>query len=96
MRVARRQLRVAPATYDAILGYLRDVVPPSALVPLHRSLRNALQHGRHDAGNQRRGHALPHDGRVGGRTRALNVMFEADGGRRFLTRNAIDIVSTGG
>jgi hypothetical protein len=68
MRVARRQLRVVPATHDAILGYLRDVVPPSALVPLDRSLRNALQHGRHDAGHQRRGHALPHDGGVGGRT----------------------------
>src|SRR3954452_16504543 len=33
-----------PATYDAILGYLRDVVPPSALVPIDASLRAALQH----------------------------------------------------
>src|ERR1700750_2996261 len=32
-----------PATYDAILGYLRDVVPASALVPLDSSLRTALQ-----------------------------------------------------
>ena len=32
-----------PATYDAIVGYLRDVVPSSALVPLDRSLRGALR-----------------------------------------------------
>ena len=32
-----------PATYDAIIGYLREVVPPSALAPLDSSLRSALQ-----------------------------------------------------
>ena len=32
-----------PATYDAILGYLRDVVPASLLDPLDSSLRGALQ-----------------------------------------------------
>src|SRR4051794_32073880 len=32
-----------PATYNAIIGYLRDVVPHSALVPLDASLRGALQ-----------------------------------------------------
>src|SRR3954469_19661230 len=32
-----------PATYDAILGYLRDVVPGSLLEPLDSSLRGALR-----------------------------------------------------
>src|SRR6185436_4124440 len=32
-----------PATYDAILGYLRDVVPRSLLEPLDRSLRGAFR-----------------------------------------------------
>src|SRR6478672_9218421 len=32
-----------PNTYDAILGYLRKVAPPSLLVPLDSSLRGALQ-----------------------------------------------------
>ena len=32
-----------PRTYDAIIGYLRDVAPEEALVPLDSSLRNALR-----------------------------------------------------
>src|SRR4051795_5857454 len=32
-----------PATYDAIIGYLREVAPLSALVPLDSSLRAALR-----------------------------------------------------
>src|SRR3954463_15200800 len=32
-----------PGTYNAIIGYLREVVPPSALLPLDRSLRGALR-----------------------------------------------------
>src|SRR3954463_11539294 len=32
-----------PRTYDAVLGYLRDVVPRSLLDPLDDSLRGALQ-----------------------------------------------------
>jgi membrane protein len=86
-----------PATYDAILGYLRDVVPPSALVPLDSSLRAALQ---------QKGTATTTlvisvvvtlygtTGALEAARRALNVVFEADGGRRFLTRKAIDVVST--
>jgi membrane protein len=33
-----------PSTYNAVINYLRDVVPHSALVPLDSSLRQALQH----------------------------------------------------
>ena len=32
-----------PATYDAIVDYLRDVAPASVVDPLDRSLRDALQ-----------------------------------------------------
>jgi hypothetical protein len=69
MRARGTGFRAAPAT-DAVLGYLRDVVPPSALVPLDTSLRNALQHGRHDAAmsvvsrsSVRRGRSGPHHAR---------------------------------
>jgi membrane protein len=86
-----------PATYDAILGYLRDVVPPSALVPLDSSLRAALQ---------QKGTAVTTlaisvvvtlygtTGALEAARRALNVVFDAHSGRRFLARKAIDIVST--
>jgi membrane protein len=86
-----------PATYDAILGYLRDVVPPSALVPLDSSLRTALQ----QKGTATTTLAISvvvtlygTTGALEAARRALNVVFEADGGRRFLTRKAIDVVST--
>jgi membrane protein len=86
-----------PATYDAILGYLRDVVPPSALVPLDSSLRAALQ----QKGTATTTLAISvvvtlygTTGALEAARRALNVVFDADGGRRFLTRKAVDIVST--
>ncbi|MCW2999011.1 MAG: YihY/virulence factor BrkB family protein [Solirubrobacterales bacterium] len=86
-----------PATYDAILGYLRDVVPPSALVPLDSSLRAALQ----QKGTATTTLAISvvvtlygTTGALEATRRALNVVFEADGGRRFLARKTIDVVST--
>ena len=50
-----------PATYDAIIGYLRDVVPESALAPLDASLEQALRNkGSAVTGlvRQRRSHLL--------------------------------------
>jgi membrane protein len=86
-----------PATYDAILGYLRDVVPPSALVPLDSSLRAALQ----QKGTATTTLAISvvvtlygTTGALEAARRALNVVYEADGGRPFLARKAIDVVST--
>ena len=86
-----------PATYDAIIGYLRDVVPPSALVPLDRSLRGALR----SQGTATTALVISVAFALYGTTgaleaarRALNVTLEADGGRRFLRRKAIDIGST--
>lgn len=86
-----------PATYDAIIGYLRDVVPSSALVPLDSSLRRALRSQETAATALVVSVAFALYGTTGAleaARRALNVVLEADGGRRFLRRKAIDVVST--
>jgi membrane protein len=86
-----------PATYDAILDYLRDVVPASALVPLDSSLRGALQHKGTAATTLAISVVLTLYGTTGAleaTRRALNVVFETSGGRSFLLRKAIDVVST--
>ena len=86
-----------PETYDAIMGYLNDVVPSSALVPLDRSLRNALRSQGTATTTLVISVAFALYGTTGAleaARRALNVVLEADGGRRFLRRKAIDIAST--
>jgi membrane protein len=86
-----------PATYDAILGYLRDVVPRSALVPLDSSLRGALQQKGTAATTLAISVVVTLYGTTGAleaARRALNVVFEVDGGRPFLARKAIDVGST--
>jgi len=86
-----------PQTYDAIIGYLKDVVPPSALVPLDSSLRRALR----SQGTATTALVVSVAFALYGTTgaleaarRALNVVLEADGGRRFLRRKVIDVGST--
>lgn len=86
-----------PATYDAILGYLRNVVPPSALVPLDSSVRAALQQKDTATTTLAISVVVTFYGVTGAleaARRALNVVFEVDGGRRFLARKAVDVVST--
>jgi membrane protein len=86
-----------PATYDAILGYLRDVVPRSALVPLDSSLRSALQQKGTAATTLAISVVVTLYGTTGAleaARRALNVVFDVDGGRPFLARKAIDVAST--
>ena len=87
-----------PSTYDAIINYLRDVVPPSALVPLDSSLREALQHKGTAVTAFVISIALTLYGTTGAleaARRALNVVFELDGGgRSFLRRKSIDITFT--
>jgi membrane protein len=86
-----------PSTYNAIIGYLRDVVPPSALVPLDSSLRRALR----SQGTATTALVVSvvfalygTTGALEAARRALNVVLEADGGRRFLRRKVIDVAST--
>jgi membrane protein len=86
-----------PETYDAILSYLRDVVPPSLLDPLDSSLRKALQAKGTAATTLSISVILALYGTTGvleAARRALNVVFEVEGGRSFLRRKTIDVIST--
>ena len=86
-----------PETYNAIIGYLREVAPESVVDPLDRSLRGALQ----DKGTAATALVISAAVALYGTTwaleaarRALNVVFEVDGGRSFLRRKGIDVAST--
>jgi membrane protein len=86
-----------PETYDAIMDYLRDVVPSTALAPLDASLREALQQKGTAATALVISIVLTLYGTTGvleAARRALNVVFEVDGGRTFLRRKSIDIAFT--
>jgi membrane protein len=86
-----------PETYDAIVGYLREVAPASVVDPLDRSLRGALQSKGTAATALVISIAVALYGTTGAleaARRALNVVYEVDGGRSFLRRKAIDIGST--
>ena len=86
-----------PETYDAIVGYLRDVAPASVVDPLDRSLREALQSRGTAATALAVSILLAFYGMTGAleaTRRALNVVFELEGpGRSFLQRKTIDVLS---
>jgi membrane protein len=86
-----------PETYNAIMGYLREVAPASVVDPLDRSLRGALQ----SKGTAATALVISvlvalygTTGALEAARRALNVVFEVDGGRSFLRRKAVDVAST--
>jgi membrane protein len=85
-----------PGTYDAIVDYLRDVVPASVVDPLDRSLREALQSRGTAATALAFSVPLAFYGMTGaleGTRRALNVVFGLQGeGRSFLRRKTIDVL----
>ncbi len=87
-----------PSTYNAIINYLREVVPHSALVPLDSSLRQALQHKGSAVTAFAVSIVLTLYGTTGvleAARRALNVVFELEGGgRSFLRRKSTDIIFT--
>jgi membrane protein len=88
-----------PATYDAIVGYLRDVGPDSAVVPLDASLREALQHKGTATTALVISVVVAFYGMTGvleAARRALNVVFEVDDGlgRSFLRRKVLDVASS--
>ena len=83
-----------PATYNAIIGYLKKVAPDSAVVPLDSSLRTALQHKGTAATTLVISIFLAFYGTTGvleAARRAMNVIYDVKHGRRFLTRKAIDV-----
>jgi len=87
-----------PSTYNAIIDYLRNVVPHAVLVPLNGSVRQALQHKGTAVTAFVISIALTLYGTTGvleAARRALNVVFELDGGgRSFLRRKSTDIIFT--
>ena len=86
-----------PETYDAIIGYLRDVIPPTAIDSVDASLREALSSRSTAAVGVLISVALALYGTTGAleaARRALNVVFEVEQGRSFLRRKANDILMT--
>jgi membrane protein len=86
-----------PETYDAILGYARDVAPNSVVTPLDSSLQRALQNKGTAATALAISVAVALYGTTGvleAARRALNVVFEIDSGRSFLRRKLVDVAST--
>jgi membrane protein len=86
-----------PSTYNSIIGHLRGVVPAAALTPLDAAVKAALKS---------KGTAAValivailtalygSTGYLEAARRALNVVFDASGGRSFIRRKLIDIAST--
>ena len=86
-----------PETYNALLGYARDVAPPDIVGPLDNALRTAFENKGTAATSALIGIAVALYGTTGAleaARRALNVIFEVESGRSFLQRKSIDIAST--
>ena len=86
-----------PETYDAVIGYLRDVAPGDVVEPLDDSLRTALQSKGTAATTLAISVLIALYGATGvleAARRALNVVFEIESGRSFLRRKLTDVVST--
>ncbi len=86
-----------PETFDAIMGYMRDVAPASVVNPLERSLKGALQSKGTAATTLVIGVVVALYGTTGcleAARRALNVVFEVENGRGFVRRKTVDIAST--
>jgi len=86
-----------PGTYNSIVSYLRDVVPATTLAPLDDAVRAALR-SKGTAALALVASVLTvlygATGYLEATRRALNVVFEADGGRSFLRRKLTDVAST--
>jgi membrane protein len=86
-----------PETYDAIMGYVREVAPDSVVTPFDRSLEQALQNKGTAATALAISVAVALYGTTGvleAARRALNVVFEIESGRSFLRRKLVDVAST--
>jgi membrane protein len=86
-----------PQTYDSIVSYLRDVVPPETLTALDRSLKATIRHKGSAATALVIAVVTTFYGTTGvleATRRALNVAFRVESGRSFLHRKARDILSS--
>jgi membrane protein len=85
-----------PRTYESIVSYLRDVVPSTTLAPLDDAVRAAFRSSGVALAALLVGLFAALYGATGyleATRRALNVVFEADGGRSFLRRKLTDVAS---
>jgi membrane protein len=86
-----------PDTYNAVVSYLRDVVPSETLSALDHSLRSAIRHKGSAATALVIGTVSAFYGTTGvleATRRALNVVFRVESGRSFLHRKARDVASS--
>jgi membrane protein len=86
-----------PETYNAVISYLRDVVPPDTLNAIDHSLKRAIQHKSNATTGLVIGVVTALYGTTGvleSARRALNVAFGVPSGRTFLHRKARDIASS--
>ena len=86
-----------PQTYDAIIGYLRDVAPDSTVAALDATLRSAFRSKGLAATTLAIGAIIALYGVTGvleAARRAMNVSFEVEGGRGFLQRKKTDLISS--
>jgi membrane protein len=86
-----------PATYNAIIGHLRGVVPAATLAPLDAGVRAALRSKGTAAAALIVAIVTALYGATGyleAARRALNVVFRPSDGRSFVRRKLVDIAST--
>jgi membrane protein len=86
-----------PETYNSVISYLRDVVPPDTLNAVDHSVKRAIQHKGNATAGLVIGAVIALYGTTGvleSARRALNVVFRVPSGRSFLHRKARDIVSS--
>src|SRR6478672_5389235 len=86
-----------PETYNSVVSYLGDVVPPATLNAVNETIKSAIQ----QKGNATAGLFLGTLTALYGLTgvleatrRALNVVYRVEQGRSFIHRKARDIVSS--
>ena len=86
-----------PETYNSVVSYLGDVVPPATLNAVNQTIKSAIQ----QKGNATAGLFLGTLTALYGLTgvleatrRALNVVYRVEQGRSFIHRKARDIVSS--
>jgi membrane protein len=86
-----------PETYNGVVSYLRDVVPPDTLNAIDHSLKSAIRHKSNATTGVVIGVVIALYGTTGvleSARRALNVVFGVEQGRTFLHRKARDIASS--
>jgi membrane protein len=86
-----------PETYNAVVSYLRDVVPPATLDAIDHSLKSAIRHKSNATTGLVIGVLAAFYGTIGvleAARRALNVAFRVEQGRTFWHRKLRDIASS--